>query len=154
MEESFVNKIVKLQQEVRDLKTCPIKTSTQIATTTKSINVTFTLTVHPGGGFPAYAYSTKRAIITAVAGENMITMCTLKNNSGDVTNYALNGRTLNLFPYQCGSTAIYTTVLYSQNSADIQDILDGKTVTFTYTLDITASSDVTLSVTYEDFNDE
>ena len=153
MEDPFVQRIAKLQQEVLALKTCPIKTCTQFATITKPVNLTFTLTLPPGG-FPTYAYSTKKAIITAVANENMVTMCTLKNNAGDVTNYNLSGRTLRISPYQCGSTTIYSVVVYSRSSADIQDVLDGKTVTLNYTVEITASSDMTISTTYEDYYDE
>ena len=153
MDEPFVNRITKLKQDVLELKTCPVKTCTQLATMTESINVTFTLVVHPGGGFPSYAYSSKKAYITVTANENMITMCTIKNNAGAVTNYNLNGRSITIYPYQCGSTAIYTAVLYSENENDIQDILDGKTVTLNYTLDVTATSNITLTVSYEDYDD-
>lgn len=153
--EPFTEKVRKMIQEVRDLKTCPIKTATQLATEKKSIDISMPMTVHPGGS-PSYAYSSKRAFITATSsdGSNMITSCTVQNNAGDVQNHNLLLRSISIFPVECGDTATYSAVVYSRNYNDIQTLVGGGSVTLNYTIDFICTSSVTLSVRYEDFYDE
>lgn len=153
--EPFTARVKKMTEEVRDLKTCPIKTATQLATKKKSINISMPMTVHPGTS-PSYAYSYKRAYITATSsdGSNMLTSCTLQDNAGDVEDHNLLGRAVSIFSVECGSAATYSAVVYSRNYNDIQTITGGGTLVLNYTIDFICTSDFMLSVRYEDFNDE
>lgn len=153
--EPFTVKLKKIIEEVRDLKTSPIKTATQLATEKKSINITMPMTVHPGAS-PSYAYSYKRAFITATSsdGSNMITSCTVQNNAGDVQSHNLLVRSVTIFPVECGDIATYSAIVYSRNSNDIQMLVGGGSVTLNYTIDFICTSDFTLSIRYEDFDDE
>jgi len=153
--EPFTARIKKMTEEVRDLKTCPIKTATQLATKKKSINIVMDMTVFPHPPY-TYAFSVKKAFITATSndGSNMITSCTVQDNAGDVSGHNLAGRSISIFSVECGSTATYSAVVFSTNNNDIQTIVGGGTVTLNYTIDFICTSDFTLSIRYEDFNDE
>lgn len=153
--EPFTAKVKKIIEEVRDLKTCPIKTATQMATKKSSINISMPMTVHPGVS-PAYAYSSKRAFITATStdGTNMLTSCTVQDNAGDVQSHNLLGRSVTIFPVECGSVGTHSAIVYSRNPNDIQTLVGGGTLTLNYTLDFICTSDFTLSIRYEDFDDE
>ena len=153
--EPFTARVKKMTEEVRDLKTCPIKTATQLATKKKSINLVMDMTIFPTPPYN-YAYSVKKAFITATSndGSNMITSCTVNPNAGDVEDHNLGGRSVSIFSVECGSTATYSAVVFSRNNADIQTLVNGGTVTLYYTIDFICTSDFTLSVRYEDFNDE
>lgn len=151
----FDERIKKLEQEIIALKTCPIKTATTLATISKTqaISIPLSIPIWHGSPPPPYAYGYKQAIITCTSTSGpMICSCHLKNNEGDVSNYALSGRSVSVFPRKCGSVWEFSVIVYSKGS-DAQVIWEGGSVTTSYTMEITSTSDFTISLSYEDYMD-
>lgn len=149
----FDERIRSMEEEIVALKTCPVKTATQLATIQKeqAITLDMTIPIWHGSDPPPYAYSAKQAIITCASTTGpMICSCHLKNNAGDVTNYQLNGRSVSVWNKKCGSIWQFSVIIYSAGN-DAYIIWNGGDVTANYTMQITASSDFTMSVSYEDY---
>ena len=146
----FDERVRRMEEEIVALKTCPTKTATQLATTSKTQALTFNMTIPIWHGMtpPPYAYSAKQAIITCTSTTGpMICSCHLKNNAGDVSNYALNARSVSVWNKECGSTWQFSVIVYSDGdgNSDAQTIWQGGSVSLNYTMEITASSDFTIS---------
>lgn len=151
----FEEMIKKMEQEIYELKTCPVKTATTMATTqkTQDINIPMTIPIWSGSTPPPYAYGYKQAIITCTSTSGpMICSCHLKNNAGDVSNYNLAGRSISVFPRKCGTVWEFAVLVYSRGS-DAQVIWQGGSVDLDYTMEITATSDFTMSLSYENYMD-
>lgn len=154
----FDERIRRMEEEIVALKTCPVKTATQLMTTSKTQALTFNLAIPiwHGSTPPPYAYSAKQAIITCTSTTGpMICSCHLKNNAGDVSNYGLNARSISVWNKKCGNVWQFSVIVYSDGdgNSDSQTIWQGGSVTVNYTMEITASSDFTMSVSYEDYYD-
>lgn len=155
----FDERIRRMEEEIVALKTCPVKTATQLATSQKEQDITLNMTIpiwHSPTIPPPYAYSAKQAIITCTSTTGpMICSCHLKNNAGDVSNYALSGRSVSVWNKKCGSVWQFSVIVYSDSDGggDAQIIWQGGSVTVNYTMEITASSNFTMSVSYEDYYD-
>lgn len=151
----FDERIKRMEEEIVALKTCPVKTATTMATIqkTQNINIPMTIPIWSGSTPPPYAYGYKQAIITCTSTSGpMICSCHLKNNEGDVTNYDLQGRSISVFPRKCGTVWEFAVLVYSRGS-DAQIIWQGGSVDLDYTMEITATSDFNMTLSYADYMD-
>lgn len=152
MEDKFRNEIIKLEQEVIALKTCGIKTSTQMATKAVQQAVSFDLD-YMGQMMPNYAWGAYTTVITieSVDGTNMLTSCTLES-SDDASGYDLQGRGIYLLQTEAGATSVYKVSAWSRNPTDISTLSGGGSVTLNYTMLLTATSDFTITITQEPYS--
>lgn len=152
MENSFEEQIIRLEQEVIALKTCPIKTATQMATKAVQQAISFNLS-YSAQLSPNFAWGANTVVITITStdGTNMLTSCTIEN-SGDASGHNLQGRGFQIIPTDAGSTSAYKVSLFSRNPNDIATLAGGGSVTLNYTMLLTATSDFTISVSTEPYN--
>lgn len=148
----FGEEIIRLEQELLALKTCPIKTSTQMAT--KSVNqpISFDLD-YVGQLIQNFAWGENTVIITmeSVDGTNMLTSCTLAS-SADASNHNLLARGIQILQSDCGNVAQYRISATSRNQNDIATLAGGGSVALNYNMILTATSDFTVSITSEPYN--
>ena len=152
MEDKFANDILRLEQEVLALKTCPIKTSTQMMT--KSITQDFSVDLdYASYIYQNMAFNKDVTIITITSsnGTNMITDCTLEN-SGDAENYKLQGRSVSIIPCVGGNICKYRVNVLSSNPTDIDTLKNGGSVVLNYTVALTSTSDFDISVSQEPYS--
>lgn len=152
MENSFSDEILKLEQEVLALKTCPIKTSTQMATKSVQQAISFDLD-YVAQLMPNFAWGADTVVITMAStdGNNMLTSCTLEN-SDDASGHNLLGRGIQILHTDAGSTSQYKVSAWSRNPNDITTLSGGGSVTLNYTVLLTATSDFTISISTEPYN--
>lgn len=152
MENSFEEEIKRLEQQVIELKTCPIKTASQMATKSIDQPVSYNLS-YSAQLSPNFAWGENTVVITMTStnGTNMLTSCYVKN-SDDASGHNLQGRGISTIPTQAGSTAQYKVSLFSRNPNDISTLAGGGSVTLNYNFVLTATSDFTVTITTEPYN--
>jgi hypothetical protein len=151
MNNTFDNEILKLEQEIIALKTCPIKTATQMATKAVQQALSFNLEMTPF--IQNYCWGENAIILTLTStdGNAMLTSCTLEN-SGDASGHNLSGRSVNIRQKECGVTSVYRIYVTSVNNSDYETLDSGGSVTVNYTVLLTGTSDFTVSVTTEPYS--
>ena len=151
MNNEFDNTIKRLEQEVIELKSCPIKTSTQLQTKTIEQSISFDL-VYVAQILPNFCWGSDSIIITMTStdGTSMLTDCVLKN-SDDAAGYDLAARSVTILRTDCGSTSQYSIHAVSRNANDIYELSQGHDVTINYTVVLTSTSDFTISITTEPY---
>ena len=152
MDNKFDDEIKKLEKEVIELKTCPIKTASQMATKSIEQPISYNLT-YSAQLSPNFAWGVDTVIITMTStnGTNMLTSCYVKN-SDDASGHNLQGRGLSTIPSKSGSIAQYRISLFSRNPNDIATLAGGGSVTLNYNFVLTATSDFTVDITTEPYN--
>ena len=125
----FEQEILRLEQEVLALKTCPIKTATSMTTKSVQQAVSFNMD-YLGQLIQNYSWSARKIIITMTStdGTNMLTDCTLES-SGDAADYNLAGRGVTVVQTDAGSTTQYKVSAWSRNENDISILAGGGSVT-------------------------
>ena len=148
----FEQEIIRLEQEVLALKTCAIKTSTQMATKSVTQAISYDLD-YSAQLMPNFAWGFETVIITMTStdGTNMLTSCTLEN-SKDAAGHNLLSRGMQFIPTNCGNVAQYKISVFSRNTTDIQTLAGGGSVILNYNMILTATSDFTVSVSSEPYN--
>lgn len=151
MNNEFEDTIKRLEQEVIDLKSCPIKTSTQLTTKSVDQSASFNM-VYVQQLSPNLCWGNDSIVITMTStnGTNMLTDCVLKN-SDDASGHNMDNRTVTILRTDCGDTSQYKIHLVSRNTNDIYALSQGQQVTINYTLVLTATSDFTISTTTEPY---
>lgn len=149
---NFDEEILRLEQEVLALKTCPIKTASQMATKSVRQSISFDL-VYVSQLIQNYAWGENTVIITmnSVDGSNMLTSCTLEN-SQDASGHSLRARGISILQTDCGSSAQYKISAFSRNTSDISTLSGGGSVELNYNMILTATSDFTVTITSEPYN--
>ena len=152
MENTFSDEILKLEQEVLAIKTCPIKTATQMATKSVQQAVSFDLD-YVGQLIQNFAWGEDTVVITMTStdGNNMLTSCTLES-SDDASSHNLLSRGIQILHTDGGSTSQYKVSAWSRNANDIATLSGGGSVTLNYTMLLTATSDFTVSISTEPYN--
>ena len=152
MDNTFEQEIKKLEQEVIDLKTCPIKSSAQIMTKSIDQPVSYDLTYFSQVPLNfVWGINTVIITMTSTDGKAMLTSCYLKN-SDDAAGHNLQLRTISILQSSAGTVAQYRASLFSRNQNDISTMYGGGSVTLNYQLVLTATSDFTVSITTEPYN--
>lgn len=151
MNNEFDNTIRELEQEIIDLRSCPIKTSTQLQTKSVEQSVSFDM-VYVAQLLPNFCWGDETIVITMTStdGTNMLTDCVLKN-SDDAAGHNLAARSITIMRTDCGATSQYKIHLVSRNTTDIQKLSQGQQVILNYTLVLTSTSDFTISITTEPY---
>ena len=147
----FDSEILKLEQEIIALKTCPIKTATQMATKAVQQALSFDLEMTPF--IQNYCWGENAIILTLTStdGNAMLTSCTLEN-SGDASGHSLSARSVGIRQDECGVTSKYRIYVTSLNNNDYETLDSGGSVTVNYTVLLTCTSDFTVTVTTEPYS--
>ena len=151
MENKFDDTIKTLEREVLELKSCPIKTSTQLQTKSVDQSISFNM-VYVAQLLPNFCWGAETVIITMDSsdGTNMLTDCVLKN-SDDAAGHNLASRAVTILRTDCGSTSQYKIHAVSTNPSDISELAQGNEVVLNYTVVLTATSDFTVTITTEPY---
>lgn len=137
----FSNLFNWIKKEILALKTIKPKTASVMKTQRKSVSISLPLTI--------YAYqpmSSRAAIIKATStdGSDMLASCTLKGVS------TLNNRIV-IVQRTPGSTGVaeFAVFVAYGNSTDLETLRNGGSVTVNFNVDVTATSDINLGVSYK-----
>lgn len=140
--DSFTKLLAWVKNELLALKTATIRSSTQMATIAKSININFTLEKTPTG---TSTTSTQNAIITAIPIISQPMLAQITENLSDLDNRRFITARLT---GENNAIVFYVSILGNDN--DLAIINSGGTVSLSYSLDVTATADFNISVRYED----
>lgn len=144
MRNEFDTEINNLQAEILALKQQKQTSANTLNTQSQTVTLTFNLEL--AGGAPMYVRSDKMAIIDIDAGNNNPLVGVNYNITG------LDNRTIRDIPIYDENTGHigHMMFIFSNNNDDLTTLLNGGTVTLTYNLTVSATTDVTISVNYED----
>lgn len=130
------------KQEIEALKVANVSSSVQTATTLKSISTDFSLRkTRVAGGTVSNQYA--KLTIAPSNDQPILAQCTQ-----DVTDLA--GREMRTARIIGSGNSIIFYIWVSGNPSDYSIIDSGGSVNLSYTIDVTATTDFTISLTYEE----
>lgn len=144
MDSEFNRKILDMNREILALKQQREKSANVLHTISAPITLTFDLEI--AGQFDVYVRSDKMAVISIDSGDNN----PLMNLSFDIS--SLDDRLIRHVPIYDESTGKvgFMVFIYSYNQQDLDTLEGGGSVTLTYDATITATANITPTITYSD----
>lgn len=141
---NFTQEIIRLSNEVRDLKTFGLTSSSSLALAEATVNLTFQIVGYTVNTQYDRCASSQTALIKLIPddGKNMLSMATISAGSSSLTS-----RRVRLSRIVLDGMPSYAMNIVAGSNADLTAINNGQTIApITFTLKFYATSDFTIDI--------